>query len=465
MAQFGWAYINATASACSPAAVPGADPVDQTLASGTTGSLAVTFAEATGGSGTFGYFVSGSHISGSGATGPSGSTSRGPHTITGLEDGDIYQLICTATDVGGVTQAVKSQFVISVATASAGAGGAVVVAGVDPADQSLASGTTGSAAVTFAEATGGSGTFAYAVTGSHIVGSGATGPTGSTSRGPHTITGLEDGDIYQLICTATDAAGVTQKVTSQTVIGVAADASGWATLKDYDFTDVSSSAGDISSGTTVLGFSSSVDTLSMTVEQFASNTGVVTPTSGSGLVYSNGNAMGTTTATFDWISGSLVGVWDSSYAQNAPVALHFCITGVTYPNHADDGIFCGISSATAHNSGNARGWMLRRDSVATNEDRRVRVNSSNSAIFATVPIEDTRVLTVILNAGTIVSVMNTTGSTPPTPAIGAATTYLVGAASLNTLTEVYYAPTAYGYLSNIESATFTLTRLLVQRYQ
>ena len=130
MAQFGWAYINATASACSPAAVAGADPIDQSLVAGTTGSAPITFAEATGGSGTFSYLVSGSHIIGSGAVGPTTSTSRGPHTITGLQDGDIYHLICTATDSGGVSQEVTSQAVISVASASAG--GAIVVAGVDP---------------------------------------------------------------------------------------------------------------------------------------------------------------------------------------------------------------------------------------------------------------------------------------------------------------------------------------------
>ena len=196
------------------------------------------------------------------------------------------------------------------------------------------------------------------------------------------------------------------------------------------------------------------------------NTGGITPTSGSGLVYAGGNAMGTTTAAYDWVA-ELASTWDNVYALNAPVAVHFVLTGVTYPGTNDDGIFSGIGSTTAHNSGNSRGWYLRRDAVATNEDRRVRVNSSNSSIIDTVPIVAARVLTIILVAGTIVQVMDTAGATPPAPAIGGATTYSVGCASLAgyATTNPYYVPNAYAYLSMVEQAAFTCTRILVQRYQ
>ena len=140
---------------------------------------------------------------------------------------------------------------------------------------------------------------------------------------------------------------------------------------------------------------------------------------------------------------------------------------MAYPGTIDDGIFAGISSVAAHNSGNARGWYFRRDSVSTQEDRRVRVNTSNSSIISTGTTQPDRVLTFILLAGTVVQVMDTAGSTPPTPVISGAATYLVGCAGLSTYatTNPYYVPTAYAYLSLLEQATFACTRILVQRYQ
>ena len=287
-----------------------------------------------------------------------------------------------------------------------------------------------------------------------------------TGLGAYTASGAADGDAGTLYLNALDGDGDTVATAVHSYRrAAAAGSAAWVDLQDYDMTDVVTQA-TVTTGTVTLAFASSGDTIDMTVTRYASNTGGITPTSGSGLVYAGGNAMGTTTAAYDWVA-ELASTWDNVYALNAPVAVHFVLTGVTYPGTNDDGIFSGIGSTTAHNSGNSRGWYLRRDAVATNEDRRVRVNSSNSSIIDTVPIVTARVLTIILVAGTIVQVMDTAGATPPAPAIGGATTYSVGCASLAgyATTNPYYVPNAYAYLSMVEQAAFTCTRILVQRYQ
>ena len=293
-------------------------------------------------------------------------------------------------------------------------------------------------------------------------GSSATISGGTTST--PSLTTDNDG-VYTFTATATDANGNTasRDCTVSLDSGGGGGGAAWVDLQDYDFTDVVSQS-QVTSGTVTLAFASSADTIDMTVSTYASSTAGVTPTNGSGLVYGGGGAAGTMTAAYDWVS-ELASTWDRAYALGAPVAVHFVLTGVAYPGTADDGIFMGLSTTTAHNSG-SRGWYLRRDAVATDEDRRVRVNTSNSTIIDTPAIKSSRVLTVILLAGTVVEVMDTSGTTPPAPAIGGANTYSVGCSSLSTLaSQPTFVSTAYAYLSLIEQAEYTVTRMLVQRYQ
>jgi hypothetical protein len=285
-----------------------------------------------------------------------------------------------------------------------------------------------------------------------------------TGLGAYTASGAADGDAGTLYLNALDGDGdiVATAVHSYRRASPPGSAA-WVDLQDYDFTDVVTQS-QVTSGTVTLAFASSADTIDLTVSAYAGNTGGVTPTSGSGLVYGGGGAAGTMTAAYDWVS-ELASTWNRAYALGAPIAVHFVLTGVSYPGTADDGIFMGLSTTTAHNSG-SRGWYLRRDAVATDEDRRVRVNTSNSTIIDTPAIKSSRVLTVILLAGTVVEVMDTSGTTPPVPAIGGATTYSVGCSSLSTLAaQPTFVTTAYAYLSLIEQASFTVTRMLVQRYQ
>jgi len=296
-------------------------------------------------------------------------------------------------------------------------------------------------------------------------GSSATISGGTTST--PSLTTDNDG-VYTFTSTATDANGntATRDCTVSLDSGGGGGGAAWVDLLDYDMTDVVSQS-QVTSGTVTLTFSSSADTIDMTVTQWAAHTGGVTPTASTGLVYSGGGTVGTATASFDWMA-ELASTWNAAYAFGGPVAVHFVLASVSYPGTIDDGLFAGISSvAGSHKTGNARGWFMRRDATATDEDRRVRVNTSSSNIIDTVTTKADRVLTIILIAGTVVQVMDTAGSTPPTPAISGASTYLVGCASLSTYTttDPYYVPNAHAYLSMTEQAELTCTRILVQRYQ
>ena len=350
-------------------------------------------------------------------------------------------------------------------TAAGGGGGGTSEPVQPPAatSQSVAAGAA-FATVTFGAFTDPDGLIA-SYSASRINATGSTAWSG-TGLGAYTASGSADGDAGTLYLDALDGDGdIVATAIHSYERGSPAGAASWVDLLDYDMTDVVTQAA-VSTGTVTLAFVSSGDTIDMRVTQYAGNSGTVTPTNGTGLLYSGGTDPGTVTAAYTW-TAELAATWDNEYALSAPIAVHFVLTSISYPSSSDDGIFAGISSAQAHNSGNARGWYLRRDSVATQEDRRVRLNGSSSSIIDTITIPTSRVLTAILIGGTMVQVMDTTGTTtPPTPAIGGASTYQVGCASLGLLAaNPYYSPNAYAYLSNVETATFVCTRILVQMFQ
>ena len=88
----------------------------------------------------------------------------------------------------------------------------------DPAAQSLSSGTTSSAGVTFNAPTGGSGSYSYSAALVQHVGTGAA--LSGSNLGPYTVSSLEDGDLVSIVLTSTDTGSVTQTVTNQAQIEV-----------------------------------------------------------------------------------------------------------------------------------------------------------------------------------------------------------------------------------------------------
>ena len=104
---------------------------------------------------------------------------------------------------------------------------------------------------------------------------------------------------------------------------------------------------------------------------------------------------------------------------------------------------------------------------ATNERIRVRRNTSASAIQATTAIKTSRVVTLILTGGEIVEVMDTSGTTPPTPASGASGTLMVGADTVGLVQAApdYQNNGLRAFVSSGDTADLTVTRLLIQRLQ
>ena len=286
---------NPADSSSYPAFVPAADPADVSLASGSTSSTGSkkTFADPTGGSGTFSLAVTISQTVGTGAT-LQGDNSAG-YYLDSLEDGDVVEVRGVFTD-STTSQKVENRFITSVAAAvysepsisvsgrvdgeaynvSAGArsltitntdsatlattvekasdGSAITVtnstatnpswtapgggqageavqvkvsatkngltssisftertaalslltAATDPANVNLTTGTTSSTGSkkTFSSPTGGSGSATLSVSISHAAGSGGT-LNGDNSAGWY-VTGLEDGDVVNVIGSWTD---------------------------------------------------------------------------------------------------------------------------------------------------------------------------------------------------------------------------------------------------------------------
>jgi len=240
----------------------------------------------------------------------------------------------------------------------------------------------------------------------------------------------------------------------------------WATLVDIDCTDVTTASAQ-TSGTVTLQFESSDATLSQTVTRFSSANGSVTATNGTGLLCDGGTGSGTVTAA--WDIDALLDSYTRADVSSYIYAVHVVITSLVYPNAGSSQAFIGVNKGNnaSHNGGEARGIYLKDNNDGTNEDVRVRSNTSNSSVLATTAIKTSRVITSIVLSGAIVEIMDTSGTTPPTPLPGGSGTITVGgdAVGLNDLTPIYQGDGLNAYVGVGEKADCTVTRILVQRYK
>lgn len=240
----------------------------------------------------------------------------------------------------------------------------------------------------------------------------------------------------------------------------------WETVKDINLQDVDNASAI--SGTTTLTFASNSDNLSVTRTTVGSGTmATITPTNGSGIVFTNESGSGTASASF-LISDLFSASWDRENTAKYLHAIHLVLTNITYPVAGTTSFQYVVNrgSTTGFNSGGARGMRWIDNNDGANEDFRLRLNGSTSSSLGTQTIATSKVITFLIWMGDVVGVQHTSGTTPPTPAPGAATTYTVGSGSipLNDTTPLYVT-NGLRVLAGVLRGTQTVTRILVQRYK
>jgi len=305
-------------------------------------------------------------------------------------------------------------------------------------------------------------TVEQASTGGAITVTGSTGTTPSWTA----PSGSTTGEAVQVRVKATKGGLSTSVGFTERVAG-SGGAAQWVDLVDLDFTDVDTVSA-LSVGSHTLTFASSADTIGVDWSVYSGGDGTVTPTNGSGLIFDGG----TDTSAGNTLSLDLDPLLSSYTVEDVKkyqYAVHFVITGLTYPSAGNSLFFAGVNIGTnvTHNSGKARMFFAEDAGDGTNEEIRVRKNTSSSALQATTAIKTSRVVTLILTGGEIVEAMDTSGTTPPTPASGASGTITVGSESvgLASVTPTYQADGLRGFVTSGDTADFTVTRLLMQRLQ
>lgn len=240
----------------------------------------------------------------------------------------------------------------------------------------------------------------------------------------------------------------------------------WETVKNIDLTDVETQSAI--SGTVTLTFAGSDDELSVTRTTVGSGTmASITPTNGTGIVFSEESGSGTASASF-LISSLFSASWDRENAAKYLHAVHLVVTNITYPvaNTTSFQYIVNRGSTTAFNSGGARGMRWIDNNDGANEDFRLRLNGSTGSSLGTQTIATSKVITFLIWMGDVIGVQHTSGTTPPTPAPGAATTYTVGTGSISMGdTTPLYVSNGLRVLAGVLRGTQTVTRILVQRYK
>jgi hypothetical protein len=187
--------------------------------------------------------------------------------------------------------------------AAAGGGGGSgpdLTAPIPPVPVSLASGTT-SLGSTSIGSWSASVTVVATVTASS--GSPPTATVTGSGAGPYSVSiasGLADGVTYTVTLTGTGADGQVARVGLSLAVGTAAPAPGWGTLAEYDLTTVDTATATTTTGGDVALTVGGAAFLTLKTI-FGSGTGSLTPTNGSGVIFS-GSAGGIRAAfvNIDW---------------------------------------------------------------------------------------------------------------------------------------------------------------------
>ena len=342
-----------------------------------------------------------------------------------------------------------------------GGGGDSTVTPPSPTSQSVASGTNVSAK-TFGAFTDSDGIIASfqsvmtnAVGSASVSGSGLGAYTFSTSAG----------NAGTLSLNAKDSSGNIVATAVHSFDRAATSAGSFVTLKDIDLTDVENASAI--SGTATLTFASSADELSVTRTTTGSGTvAAITPTNGTGIVFTNESGSGTGSASF--LISPLLASCTREDVSKFVYAVQMVVTNITYPvaNTTTFQYIVNRGTTTGFSSGGARGLRYIDNNDGSQENFRLRTNGSTSSAIGTQTIATSKVLTFIIMGGELIQVMQTSGTTPPTPAPGAGTTFTVGtgSVSMNDTTPVYQS-NGLRVLAGVLRGTQTVTRILISRFQ
>jgi len=185
-------------------------------------------------------------------------------------------------------------------TSGGGGSGPDLTAPIPPVPVSLASGTTALGSTSIGSWSA-SVTVTATVTAS--IGSPPTATVTGSGAGPYSVSiasGLADGVTYAVTLTGTGADGQVARVGLSVAVGTAAPAPGWGTLVEYDLTTVdTATAVTATGGDVALTVGGAAFLTIKTI--FGSGTGSLTPTNGSGVIFS-GSAGGIRAAfvNIDW---------------------------------------------------------------------------------------------------------------------------------------------------------------------
>ena len=334
------------------------------------------------------------------------------------------------------------------------------------AAQRLASGTT-SATVTVSDATGGGGVYTYTAPAIDKPGGSGAAVSG-TVPGALSVTGLADGESVVVSGTATDGTG--QAVGWSHVVAVAAAGGGGGggpvDVVDIDLEDLTTATA-ITGGSHTLDFESSDMQLTVDVGRFSGHNGDVTPTNGQGLVF-NGGTDTNATLTLSTMISDLFDSFTLDDVRQYKYTIHFFLNSISYLSAGNSGVYAGVNRGnnTAHNNGIARYLWIDSNTDGVQDDIRVRRNTTSPAARLTYTTRVTRVISVTVNAGEIVSGQDTAGSVPPTPSVHGADVLYVGSDSvgLDSTTASYHQNGMRALMSSVSGGSFRCSRILVQRW-
>ena len=304
----------------------------------------------------------------------------------------------------------------------------------------------------------------YTATATNLQG---TATISGSGLGPYTISGEADGESLVINLAAKDASNrVLGYATWAGTIALPTGGGSWVDLLDLDFTDLTTQSA--LSGSSTLTFDSSADTISLNVGARNGYNGTFTPTNGSGLVVTSG----TDSSSQGWAT-MLISPLLSSYTYADVMAhtyaFHIVLQSVSFDVAGTSGFFVALQygSNTTYSGGSPRGAFIRSNSNGTDDDLLARSGTANSSVLATATTKTSRVVTLILKGGDIISVSDTSGTTPPTPDPGAATTYMAGSASVGfyDYTPFYQDTGVRVAVQTINRGNFTMSRLLIQRFE
>ena len=345
------------------------------------------------------------------------------------------------------------------ASGGASGGAAAVVTPPSPTSESVASGSALSAK-TFGAFTDPSGVISslQAVT-TNADGSASWSGSGLGAYTPSSSAG----DSGTLSLNAKDAAGNIVATAVHSYDRAATSSGSFQVIKDIDLTDVTTAAAI--SGTVTLGFQSSADSLSVTRSTTGSGTlATITPINGQGIVFTNETGNGTASASF--LISDLLPSFTREDVSRFIYAVQMVVTNITYPQSGSSSFQYVVNrgSSTGFSSGGGRG--LRFIESSGSEEFKLRVNGSLSSAIGTQAIATSKVLTFLIFMGDVIQAQQTSGTSLPTPAPGAATTYTVGSGSigLNDTTPVYQS-NGLRVLAGALQGTQTVTRITIKRFQ